>query len=392
MIDRLQLSKIKKLVQQFPAVAILGARQTGKTTIAQQLIQALGKRALYLDLEKASHRARLQDPESYFLAHRKECMIIDEVQQMPELFTALRPEIDEHRKPGRFILLGSASPSLIKGVSETLAGRIAYFELPSIHLLDALKGGLTLEKHWYRGGFPEALTAKTDAKYLQWADHFFHSYVERDLNMIFGATFTPALVNNFWTMLAGNDANLWNAETYARSLGVTGPTANRYLDFLEGAYLIGKLHPWSINVKKRVVKSPKIYLRDTGILHYLTRVQSYNDLAGNIIVGASWENYVVEQIRQVLPLQLTPYFYRTHHGAECDLILVKGTKPVASIEIKLSNTPDVSRGFYECIDDLGTAHNYIITPASDKYLIKKQVTGCNLIHFLQKELPKISKL
>lgn len=378
-------------MKQFPAVAILGARQTGKTTLARQLTEALGKKAVYLDLEKASHRARLQDPEAYLLAHRKDCLIIDEVQQMPELFAALRPEIDELRKPGRFLLLGSASPTLVKGVAETLAGRIAYFELPSIHLSDALKSGFTMNQHWFRGGFPEALTAKTDTRFLQWADHFFHSYVERDLNMIFGTTFTPALVRNFWTMLAGNNGSIWNAETYARSLGVTGPTATRYLDFLEGAFLVNRLYPWSVNIKKRIVKSPKVYLRDTGILHYLTRVQRYDDLFGNIIVGASWENYVIEQIRQVLPLHLSAYFYRTHHGAECDLVLVKGLHPVAAIEIKLSNAPDISKGYYECVADLHPKFKYVITPSSDRYPMKHGVTCCNLIQFIQKELPKISK-
>jgi predicted AAA+ superfamily ATPase len=389
MIDRLQIAQIKKLMRQFPAVAILGARQTGKTTIAQQI--AGNKKIVYLDLEKASHRARLSDPESYLLAHRKDCLIIDEVQQMPELFSALRPEIDEYRKPGRFLLLGSASPQLVKGVSESLAGRIAYIELPSINLTDAVKSGISQEKHWYRGGFPQALTAKTDAQFMDWADNFFHSYVERDLSSIFGTSLSQNLIQNFWTMLAGNNGNLWSAEGYARSLGVSGPTVNRYLDFMEAAFLVNRLMPWSINVKKRIVKSPKVYLRDTGILHYLTHVQKYDDLFGNIVVGASWENYVIEQIRQLLPMQLKPFFYRTHHGAECDLILVKGTQPIACIEIKLSNAPDVKKGFYECIDDLGTTQNFVITPGSEKYPIKKGVICCNLLHFLTKELPRISK-
>jgi len=377
-------------MRQFPAVAILGARQTGKTTIARQLTGS-GKKAVYLYLEKSSHRARLTDAESYLLAHRKDCLIIDEVQQMPELFTALRPEIDEYRKPGRFLLLGSASPQLVKGVSESLAGRIAYFELPSINLTDAVKSGISQEKHWFRGGFPEALTAKTDAQFLEWADNFFHSYVERDLSSIFGTSLSQNLIQNFWTMLAGNNGSLWNSENYARSLGVTGPTVNRYLDFLEGAFLVTRLMPWSINVKKRIVKSPKVYLRDTGILHYLTHVQKYDDLFGNIIVGASWENYVIEQIRQLLPMQLKPFFYRTHHGAECDLVLVKGVKPMACIEIKLSNSPDVTKGFYECIDDLGSTQNFVITPGSEKFPIKKGIICCSLLHFLTKELPKIAK-
>lgn len=378
-------------MRQFPAVAILGARQTGKTTLAKQLTKALGKDAIYLDLEKASHRARLFDAESYLQLHRKSCVILDEVQQMPEIFSALRPEIDEYRKPGRFLLLGSASPGLIKGASESLAGRIAYIELPSIHLLDAIKSGITQEKHWFRGGFPEAITAKKDSDFLQWADHFFHSYVERDLNLIFGTSISPITIQNFWTMLAGNNAELWNAESYARSLGMTGPTVTKYLDFLEGAYLISRLHPWSVNMKKRIVKSPKVYFRDTGILHYITGVQRYEDLFGNLVVGGSWENYVIEQIRQVLPVHIKPYFYRTHQGAECDLVLVKGSKPLAAIEVKLSNAPNISKGFYESITDLHTAKNYIITPSSDKYSPKKDIVTCSLLHFLQKELPKLIK-
>jgi predicted AAA+ superfamily ATPase len=250
--------------------------------------------------------------------------------------------IDEDRTPGRFILLGSASPSLVKGVSESLAGRISYMELTGTGLIE-LPANEDYKKHWFRGGFPNALLAE-DEESKAWLDDFIRSYIERDFGHLFGVDLSPVTLHNFWSMLAHSNGNIWNAEVFARSLGVSSPTVIRYLTFLEGGYITRRLHPWFVNAKKRLVRSPKVYIRDTGILHRLLNISDYDSLLGHPGVGGSWEGYVIEQIYQLKPPGIELFYYRTQAGAECDLVLVKGITPLACIEIKLSNTPTVSKG------------------------------------------------
>jgi predicted AAA+ superfamily ATPase len=296
--------------------------------------------------------------------------------------------IDEHRKAGRFILLGSASPALVKGVSETLAGRISYKELSPIGITE-LPEKITMRKHWLRGGFPDSLLAKSDAMSQQWLNDFIRSYVERDMELLFGISISNSTLQKLWTMVAHTSGNVWNAETYARSIGVTAPTILRYIDYMEGSFMIRRLQPWFQNTKKRLVKSPKVYVRDTGILHQLLHIHSYDSLLSNPIVGASWEGYVVEQIAQNISTDLQLYYYRTQDGAECDLVLVKGITPVACIEIKHSNAPTVSKGFFNSIDDLKAKHNFVITPASKTFTTNNKVTVCNLEDFITSFLRKL---
>ena len=390
MIKRILYKEIVGLVKHFPCVAILGPRQIGKTTLAKLLAKENKKPTLYLDVEKPSDKLKLADAENYLAFHKDKCIIIDEIQFMPELFQVLRPLIDEHRKAGRFIITGSASPALVKGVSESLAGRIAYTELTPIGLMEIPKT-ITLQSHWFRGGFPKSLTARTYALSKQWLNYFIKSYIERDLNQLFNIELSTVTIRNIWRMLANNTSGIWNAETYSRALGVTSPTVNTYLDYLEGAYLIRRLHPWYVNANKRLIKSPKVYIRDTGLLHRLVDIESYDDLTGNTLIGASWEGYVIEQIAQVLPQQLTMYYYRTQDGAEVDLVLVKANKVAATIEIKLNNiTP--TKGFYESNKVLEPKVSYIICKQTDYYKSKHDVYYIGLVQFLKTELQKIATL
>lgn len=367
-----------------PAVAILGPRQVGKTTLAKEL----DNNYIYLDLENPRDVAKLHDAYTFLESLQDSTVIIDEVQLLPELFSIIRPLIDAKRIPGRFILLGSASPELVKGVSETLAGRMSYNELTPVGLTE-LPLDINYEQHWFRGGFPEALLSENDNLSKEWIDDFIISYVERDLAKMFGVDLAPTLLRNFWNMLAHLNGNLFNGESFARSLGVSAPTINRYTDFLEGGYLIRRLQPWFVNAKKRLVKSPKTYIRDTGILHRLLNIPSYNDLFGHPGIGASWEGYVIEQIYQAKQKQTDLFFYRTQAGAECDLVLVQGIIPIACIEIKLSNAPIISKGFINCTEDLNPKYKYIITPKSETYTSSKEIIITNLKDFLVKILPEI---
>ena len=383
-LDRLLAKTLKERLKTVPAVAILGPRQVGKTTLAKQLDQGF----IYLDMENPRDTAKLLDAYSYLESLASTTVIIDEVQLMPELFSILRPLIDAKRTPGRFILLGSASPDLVRGVSETLAGRISYNELTTINLTE-LTIKINHNQHWFRGGFPNALLADSNELSKIWIDDFIKSYVERDLAKMFGVDLAPTLLRNFWSMLAHSNGNLFNAESFARSLGVSAPTVTRYLDYLEGGYLIRRLQPWFVNAKKRLVKSPKTYIRDTGILHRLLNIPSYEDLFGHPVVGSSWEGYVIEQIYQLKNQHTDLFFYRTQAGAECDLVIVQGIKPIACIEIKLSNSPSISKGFINCSQDLQPVYKYIITPQSDTYKTTNEIIVTNLANFLKEFLPKI---
>jgi predicted AAA+ superfamily ATPase len=372
----------------FPAVAILGPRQVGKTTFAKQVADSGLKESIYLDLESRADIAKLSsDPEAFLESHSDKLVIIDEAQQMPEIFTILRPVIDKNRVAGRFLLLGSASPSLVRGVSESLAGRISYLDLPPLMLSEILPQ-YNMNVHWFRGGFPNAFLAPDNHLFADWAESFTRSYVERDFNHLFGTNLNPTLMGRLWQMIAYNQSHIWNGEEYARSLGVTTPVINRYVEILEGAFLVRRLLPWYSNNGKRLVKAPKIYLRDTGVLHYWNRISNFEDLQGHPIVGASWESYVIEQIILQKNPDIDAYFYRTHSGAELDLVLVQGNKPLIGIEIKYTNAPSVSKGFYQSIEDLQTEKNFVITPNSDTYPVK-MATVCALSHFILKELGKI---
>ena len=382
--------QLASLMRQFPAVALVGARQAGKTTLARQVAQKMGRNAVFFDLEKISDRLRLTDTETALAEYAGKCVIIDEAQSMPSLFTALRPLIDSHRKPGRFLLLGSVSPHIVKGISESLAGRIAHMELSPINVAEAAGAGKTTGQLWFRGGYPEALTLKTNANWYRWAENYFMTFIQRDVNFLMGETLSSSLVRNMWQMLSGMNGNILHNEMLARSLGISRPTVTKYLDFLENSFIINRMQPWFVNMSKRIVKSPKIYFRDTGILHFLHRIDSPAALKNNIIAGASWEGFVIEQVKQLLSPTISVYYYRTHHGAETDIVLVKGSKPLCCIEIKLGSSPGVSKGWYEVIKDMKTTRNFIVTAESEDYPLDQHSRVCSLPVFLQKYLPGIA--
>ncbi|MBN9386076.1 MAG: ATP-binding protein [Chitinophagaceae bacterium] len=387
MIYRFLQSIIESTLTRSPAIAVLGPRQVGKTTLAKTIAKNRIQ-SLYLDVENPQDRQKLEDAYAYLHSLGDICIILDEVQLKPDLFSILRPLIDENRIAGRFILLGSASPSLVNGVSESLAGRIAYMELSGIGLTE-LSDKNDYKKSWFRGGFPNALLAGTDEACLDWLDDFIRSYIERDLGHLFGVDLSPVILRNFWSMLAHTNGNIWNAEVFARSLGVSAPTVLRYLSFLEGGYIARRLPPWFVNAKKRVIKSPKVYVRDTGIVHRLLNIPDYNSLLGHPGVGGSWEGYVIEQIYQRKPSGIELFYYRTQAGAECDLVLVKGITPLACIEIKLNNAPSISKGFFSCLEDLSPQYRYVITPESDTFTTSKGVVVTSLHRFVMELLAEI---
>lgn len=393
MLQRRIEALIIKHLKQFPAVGILGPRQCGKTTIAKKIIKLKKKGSTnYYDLESPADRNKFYDPELLFLS-TKDDFIIDEVQRMPDLFPILRSVIDKNRKKGRFLLLGSAALDFVKGSSETLAGRIIFIEAHPFNLTELKNQSNTLRKHWLRGGFPDAWKARNDADVFIWHDGFMKTFVERDLNNMFDTSISAQLMFRMWRMIAHYHAQILNVEALSKSLDVSHTTIGRYLDYLEASYMIRRLSPYFTNVKKRIVKSPKIYIRDSGIYHYLNDITSGKQLYNHALVGYSWEGYVTEQILQLLPNNIKPFYYRTYDGSEVDLILVKGIKTIATIEIKYSLSPNVSRGLTESINDLKCKNNYIITPGNEqKYLIRKNISVINLHEFLTKELPKITKI
>lgn len=388
MIERKLQADISRLLKGFPAVCILGPRQVGKTTLAKSLATTFKKPAIYLDLENPIDQRKLADPYTFLTDTKDRCFIIDEIQVMPHLFSVLRSVIDHNRQNGKFILLGSASPQLVKGVSESLAGRIAYRELTPFNILE-LPANIDRNKHWLRGGFPPSLLSRTEAMATEWMSGFIRSYVERDLSVLFGVDFTASLTARLMSMLAHVHGQVWNTEMIARSLGVTAPTINRYVDYLEGAYLVHRLQPFHVNTKKRLVKAPKIYIRDSGLLHNISGISRLNALRGHPLVGNSWEGYVVEQIMQAMSASVQMYYYRTQAGAECDIVLAKGMHPLASIEIKLNNAPSLSKGYYQSLSDLKTKKNFVIVPDTESYKTGKGIIICNVLDFMEKHLPAL---
>ncbi len=392
MINRLYDFKIEKLLKQFPVVCLLGPRQSGKTTAAKLFVKRSKKKILYLDMESPSDINKMGDPEYFLEQHASYLVIIDEIQFKPELFTLIRHLVDDNRKAGRFMILGSASPELMKNAPESLAGRVFYIDTFPFNLAELPVHKHTINKHWFRGGFPDAWLAKNETLWLNWMDGFARTFIERDLNQMFGVSFSPQLMYKLWRMMAHQQGGIWNAQSFAKGLEVSPTTINRYVDYLVGAFMIRKLNPYYVNTRKRLLKTPKIYFRDSGILHYLLDIHTAKDLLYHPIVGYSWEGYVIEQICQLLNQRIQPYYYKTHDGSEMDLVLVKGILPIACIEIKYTLSPGIGKGMRESMKDLNCKRNYFITPSdNNSYLLEPNLKVCGLRYFLEKELPKIIK-
>jgi predicted AAA+ superfamily ATPase len=369
MIKRKLLKELNESLAQFPAVALLGPRQVGKTTLSKLLLKAHPD-AIYIDLELPSDLQKMTDPEFFLKKHRNKLVIIDEVQRRAELFPILRALIDQDRRPGRFLLLGSASPDLLKQSSESLAGRIIYHELGSFSLQEV--GGEKMETLWSRGGFPESFLANTDASSFKWRESFIQTYLERDLPQL-GIRVPASMLRRFWTMLAHQHGQLWNASQLSKSLGVSAPTVSHYLDILEDTFVVRRLMPFHTNVKKRLVKSPKIYLRDSGLLHSLLLQRDLDQVQSHPILGASWEGFMIEQVLAILPEHWPHYFYRTQTGNELDLVFINDKNETIAVEIKYGLNFKLSRGFYEACKDLNCKKAFILHSGDESYELKEGV-------------------
>jgi predicted AAA+ superfamily ATPase len=392
MIKRFKINEIGDLLKQFPVVAIIGPRQCGKTTLTKMEVLKLKKTGLYFDLESPKDASKFHDAEFFLesISSDVECIVIDEVQRMPELFSILRSLIDQNKQKGKYVLLGSASPELVKGVSESLAGRIAYCEISPFNITEINKNKEDLNKLWFRGGFPDAFLCETDEDWFRWMDNFFRTFIERDLNTLFGVTFSPSLMYKLWRMLAHNHGQILNSQSLAKGLDVSPTTVNRYIDFLEGAFMVRKLPAYFTNAKKRLIKSPKIYIRDSGLVNYLLDITKEKDIHFHSNVGNCWEGYALEQILQHLPNYIKPFYYRTHDGSEMDLVLVRGITSIACIELKTTNNPSLTRGFYESIKDLKCDRNFVVTPFQEvSYKINENTLVCGLIDFITNDLKKL---
>ncbi|HRF38979.1 MAG TPA: ATP-binding protein [Saprospiraceae bacterium] len=386
MIYRIAHDQIIDDIQFFPALAIIGPRQVGKTTLARNLRIPSGKPLLYLDLEWEEDRAKLSDAGAYLLQHEDKCVIIDEVQIMPSLFQILRSLVDRKREPARFILLGSASPELLRNSAESLAGRIAYHELCPFSLLEIWEENI-LRRHWFCGGFPNAFLAPSEQVAGKWLQQFYTTYIERDITHVIGRDVNSAKMLRFVRMLAHIHGNILNLSELSNSMNIATQTLSSYLDLLEGSFLIRRLEPFYVNVGKRLTKSPKFYFRDSGFYHAVARFRDMEDLYASPAIGASWEGYVIEEIFRIAGNHCEYYFYRTQNGAEIDLLLITPRSEKVCIEIKAANAPKISRGFHHSVADLQPEHQYVITPESERYQRSDGIVMIGLYHFLKYDLP-----
>jgi predicted AAA+ superfamily ATPase len=381
MILRLLKPQLSDLLTRFPAIALLGPRQVGKTTLALQLIKGNPK-ATYLDLELPSDLAKLSDPEDYFFRHQGELMVLDEIQRKPDLFPVLRSVIDVQKRRGRmagqFLLLGSASLDLLKQSSESLAGRLALLELTLLLAKEVQAAGQPLDRLWIRGGFPDSYLAADEDHSYQWRLSFIKTYLERDIPTL-GPRVPAETLRRFWTMLSHAQGALMNHTILAGSLGVSGQTITRYLDLLVDLLLVRRLQPWSGNILKRQIRSPKVYVRDSGMVHALLGLRSVEDILGHPVAGGSWEGYVIENLLAAAPSGTQSSFYRTSAGAEIDLVLEMGRKERWAIEVKRSSTPSVSRGFHNGCADLNATRRIVVYPGEDKFSLGQNIEVMGLL-------------
>lgn len=362
-----------------PAIALIGPRQVGKTTLALEAAKASRQPFIYLDLESEIDRAKLAQAELYLSDHADKLIILDEIHRLPGLFPVLRGQIDRNRREGRrsgqYLLLGSASLDLLKQSGETLAGRIAYLELSPFNLREV--AAYPVEQLWVRGGFPDSFLARSEAISQRWRLDFIRTYLERDIPQ-FGPRIAAETLRRFWTMLAHHQGGLLNTAQFARNLGVDGKTAAAYLDLLVDLLLVRRLPPWHVNLGKRLVKSPKVYVRDSGLLHALLSIPDKETLLGHPVIGPSWEGFVVENLLNAAPEGVQGYFYRSSGGAEVDLLLAWPNGDLWAIEIKRSLTPKVERGFHSACVDLKPVRKLVIYPGAESYRVAEDIQVMSL--------------
>ncbi|MCB1096149.1 MAG: ATP-binding protein [Verrucomicrobiae bacterium] len=361
-----------------PIVGLPGPRQAGKTTLARMIADALPETDVHVfDLESPADLARLTNPE-LALSPLQGLVVLDEIQRMPELFPVLRVLADRPETPARFLILGSASPELLKGAGESLAGRISFVDVSGFSLSEV--GSEHLQDRWWRGGFPRAYLAKSDETCRQWHEDFFRTFLERDIPQL-GITIPAATLRRFWTMIAHFHGQIWNAAELARSLGSSEPTARRYLDILCGTYVVRQLPPWFENLKKRQVKAPKVYIRDSGVCHALLGIEDRTALASHPKVGASWEGFAMEQILSVTG-DRNAYFWATHAGAELDLLVFHKGKRLG-FEFKYSEKPSTTKSMHAAAEDLDLDHLYVVHPGKHQFPLTETITAIPLPELLE---------
>ena len=369
---RALLSQIRRALRRSRVVALIGPRQSGKTTLARQVVPSDSPR--YFDLEEPMSLARLAEPMTA-LAPLRGVIVIDEVQRRPDLFQVLRVLADRKPVPARFLILGSASPELLRQSSESLAGRVETITLPGFNLAEV--GAGALNRHWLRGGFPRSFLARTQDDSLRWRREFVQTFLERDLPQL-GVAIPAQALRRFWAMVAHYHGNIWNAAEPARSLGVSEPTVRRYLDLLTGVFMVRQLPPWHENLGKRQVKAPKVYVRDSGLLHALLGIRTDAELLQHPKCGASWEGYAVEETLKLVEPD-DAYFWATHQGAELDLLLLKDGRRLG-VEIKRTDAPTLTPSMRIALDDLRLEHLIVLYPGTRRYALSLRATVVPLSH------------
>lgn len=384
MIGRKIKHKVQVALNRQAAVALIGPRQVGKTTLAHEIAKDCD--SIYLDLESSVDKAKLTDPQSFLNLHENELVVLDEIHRLPEIFQELRGIIDNGRRKGnrhgRFLILGSASINLLKQSGESLAGRIEYVDLGPLSILET--GNKNLNRLWLQGGFPDSFLANSEQGSMALRDSFIRTYLERDVPM-FGPRVPAETLERLWTMLGHNQGGLLNASKFSASLGVSSPTITKYLDLLVDLLLVRRLPPFYANTGKRLVKSPKVYIRDTGLLHALLGIVSMDDLMGHPVIGGSWEGFVVENLLAAAPLRTRASFYRTSAGAEIDLVLeLGGNHGIWVVEIKRSSAPKVEKGFFNAIQDLKPDRAFVVYSGDDRYPLSTEVEAISLYDLSKK--------
>jgi predicted AAA+ superfamily ATPase len=385
MLVRQITEKLQAAVAQVPAVALLGARQVGKTTLAKTIAKDID--SIYLDLEAPEDLLKLSDPTSFLGSHADKLVILDEMQRSPELFPVLRGLIDKSREQGRragqFLLLGSASMDLMRQSSESLAGRISYIEMTGLNLAEIDYSQQDRQILWLRGGFPDSYLAADDDASMDWLENLIRTYLERDIPQM-GFRVPAVRLRRLWTMLAHLQGETINYSKLASNLEVDAKTVSHYIDILTELLLVRRLEPWHANVKKRLVKSPRYYVRDSGILHRLLGISSYDALLSNPVLGKSWEGFAIENILSVLHSRSESYFYRTAAGAEVDLVIKMPSSETWAIEIKYGVAPKIGKHYSQTCDDVGATHKYIVYGGNDEFAVGNDVKIISLTGLMKR--------
>ena len=378
---------LQKNIARVPAVALLGPRQVGKTTLAKTIAKDMD--SIYVDLEAPGDLLKLRDPTSFLRSHSDKLVILDEIQRSPDLFMVLRGLIDQNRQAGRksgqFLLLGSASMDLLRQSSESLAGRIRYIEMTGLNILETGASQKNIHNRWLRGGFPDSYLADDSDMAMDWLEDLIRTYLERDVPQM-GFQIPAVRLRQLWTMLAHLQGEPVNYSKLAANLEIDGKTVRRYIDILTDLLLVRRLEPWHANVKKRLVKSPRYYIRDSGIHHRLLGIDHYDALLSNPVLGKSWEGFVVDNIHSVLPRRAETYFYRTAAGAEIDLVIKMPSSKVWAVEIKYGVSPKLGKHYSQTCDDVGATHKYVVYGGDDEFPVGENVVVISLPKFMEKLL------